>query len=162
MGETKKRIRVQLVQIEVDGVFTDAKPCTSCQVVKVLDDFPTVSHGLGGRGSQCKACKKERTADSKKKYREDHKDKYREYSKRSRERNRDKIRERNRQRYQENPEQARASRRAYYHSNKDAIAANRKKHQPRIREYMKDYMRKRRAAQKETTTDVIQTSSRTP
>lgn len=55
--EVKKTVVVRMI---VNGQEVKGKRCTSCEILKPLDDFPRNSTGVGGRHSHCKACRKKR------------------------------------------------------------------------------------------------------
>jgi hypothetical protein len=145
----KRRKRVVLTQIEINGEVFPAKMCTACDDIKVLSEFAIVAHGLGGRGSQCKACKTILDKDIHKDYRAKHGDMYRQIARNNRLKNRTRSNEQARKRRKDNGEKVRENARNYYHANKDQIKKLISKYKEHRREYMRDYMRNKRAAQKQ-------------
>ncbi|MCW1241904.1 hypothetical protein [Bacillus pretiosus] len=51
------RKKIEIVTIEIDGEFVEAKECTKCGEVKALSEYHRRSGGVGNRRSDCKVCK---------------------------------------------------------------------------------------------------------
>lgn len=60
VAEVKRRKRVEIVKITVDGAEVDAKECTGCGIVKDLTKFCRKTDGVGGRNSICLECANKR------------------------------------------------------------------------------------------------------
>ena len=52
----KKRDPAKIEKLCIDGVEVEAKKCSSCKVVKALDDFQKREGAVGGRFAKCRSC----------------------------------------------------------------------------------------------------------
>lgn len=94
------------------------KKCSTCQVVKPINEFNKKSSGKFGVAGVCKVCKRK----SDKKYNEARRDKLAEKAKSYRKKNKDKITKYNKE-YNEKSKVARSTaNKEYYDSNKEAVA----------------------------------------
>ncbi|MDN4523185.1 hypothetical protein [Fictibacillus fluitans] len=75
--------KIELVEVTVEGQVFQAKECTGCEELKLLEEYHASKSGLGGKRSICKACIK--------KYQKQNKDKMYEATQRYYEKNKEEI-----------------------------------------------------------------------
>ncbi|PFQ72453.1 hypothetical protein COK15_28360 [Bacillus cereus] len=122
------RKKIEIVTIEVNGEFVEAKECTKCGEVKALSEYHSDKRGLAGKRSPCKLCEsvrkgdyyqenKEKIVEQARKYRQENKEKIVKY----RQENKERISEQKTRYYQENKERIVEQKTRYYQENKERI-----------------------------------------
>lgn len=115
--------------IVIDGIAYEAKTCTLCGEMKVLDDYGVQKNTKDGRKSRCKSC----LAELSRKYRKENPEKRRQSERSWRERNPNKVkemakrsRERHKEGYKRRLEQWKLLNIERYKANKRAYTQNRR------------------------------------
>ncbi|MBU8715451.1 hypothetical protein KM924_23405 [Brevibacillus parabrevis] len=119
----RKRKRVEIVKITVDGVEVGAKECTRCGKVKLLDDFYADKRSESGRTSHCKNCKRSEGRE----YYVGNRSKILDYQRRYSTDNREKIRKRQRVWNESNREIVSNYKRKWYENNRLQALKNARK-----------------------------------
>ncbi|USK86183.1 hypothetical protein [Peribacillus asahii] len=148
--------KAQIVQIEHNGQMVEAKRCTVCNEVKLLEDFNVDRKGSGGRQPKCKECRKRyyennhtyinnKSMTNYYKNHEENKLKRRLYYSKHKIR----LRKQQREYYLLNHEKNLLANRRYYHANKDTIVQSERLRRMENIEYYREQDRKRYIKRKE-------------